>query len=518
MITEREYCSFTDISHRKKYAQFFTPETIAAFMVSWVMEGIDKWGEILEPAIGLGIFSRFILEKNPGISITGYDIDNHIAKIAEDNFSDNKSVNLNVQDYLITDWEKRYDGIICNPPYMKFHDYDNNTVIPIVNEHLNINLTGFTNIYTLFLLKAISQLNKGGRCAFITPSEFLNADYGVEVKRHILTSGMNIHFVIIDFEENIFEGAMTTACITLIENTPSNNNIKFSVIKNISELPEALTHYSKIAISDLNPEEKWKKYYQAGKSKKYRNLTDFSNYAKVSRGIATGCNEYFVFNMSKASALDIPQEALMKCICHCPDIKKSIFSEEDFQKLSQKDKAVYLFKGQGNESMPEVRDYLRLGEANGVPDKYLCSKRHPWYAIERRVPAPIWVAVFSRKKLKFVRNEAYVSNLTTFHCLYLTNMFIDIDVFFAYLLTDIAHQVLLENARQYGNGLTKFEPNDINKAKIADFSILTDAQLSAIKDLYAQYRAHEDVAIIDKINDIFVEVYCNPDLQDGKKE
>ncbi|MDE6399867.1 MAG: hypothetical protein K2L68_03290, partial [Muribaculaceae bacterium] len=117
--------------------------------------------------------------------------------------------------------------------------------------------------------------------------------------------------------------------------------------------------------------------------------------------------------------------------------------------------------------------------------------------------------VFSRKKIKFVRNEANVSNLTTFHCMYVTNMFIDIDVFFAYLLTDIAHQVLLDNSRQYGNGLTKFEPNDINNAKIVDFDILSDKQISDIKYLYSEYKKNEDPAFIKEINRIFVSVFCD---------
>jgi len=509
MITENEYCSITDISHRKKFAQFFTPYDIADFMAEWVIGESKQTKKILEPAFGLGIFSRAMLKKNTNLSITGFDIDNHIYNIALSNFSGNNAVNLNLQDYLTSSLEVRYDGIICNPPYMKFHDYDNNRIIPYINEKLELKLTRFTNIYPLFLLKAISQLNKGGRCAFITPSEFLNSDYGIEVKRYLINADMRIHFIIIDFEENIFDGAMTTACITLIENAPSRQTIRFSSIKHLSELKDSLFNFKEVANADLSPEEKWKKHYQDNNSSRYKHLTDFSNYAKVSRGIATGSNKYFTVSLSKANELNIPQEALLRCVCHCSDISKTIFSEEDFAHLSQNDKTVYLFNGQGKEMIPQVQEYIRIGEKNGINSKHLCSKRHPWYALEKRSPAPIWVSVFSRRKIKFVRNEANVSNLTTFHCIYVTNMFIDIDVFFAYLLTDFAHQVLLDNSRQYANGLTKFEPNDINKAKIVDFDILSEKQISEIKYLYTEYRKDENPAIISEINNIFVSVFCN---------
>ena len=30
---------------------------------------------------------------------------------------------------MYNDWQNKYDGIICNPPYFKFHDYDNKNII-----------------------------------------------------------------------------------------------------------------------------------------------------------------------------------------------------------------------------------------------------------------------------------------------------------------------------------------------------------------------------------------------------
>lgn len=38
--------------------------------------------------------------------------------------------------------------------------------------------------------------------------------------------------------------------------------------------------------------------------------------------------------------------------------------------------------------------------------------------------------------------------------------------FFANLLTPIGHEHLCINKRDYGNGLNKFEPNDLNNALI----------------------------------------------------
>lgn len=509
MIDESEYIRITDLEHRKKYAQFFTPEAISDFMAEWVYaDGQGK--HVLEPAYGLGIFSRSLMKLDQQINVMAYETDQHILDISRSNLATQKikTVTLNNHDYLTASWTDKYDGIICNPPYQKFHDYDNNRLVPVVNEKLNSHLSKFTNLYTLFLMKSLSQLKEGGRCAYIIPSEFLNADYGVEVKRYLLSLDRRLHFIIISFEENVFEGAITTACIVLCENLPSNGIVRFSQIDKISDLRRTLDHYQARPCEELRPEVKWKNYYGACNSLKYKYLIDFSTYAKVSRGIATGANNYYTFSKDKAKKYAIPQEALLRCVCHCTDIDKTIFTEEDFKRLEDDNRALYLFNGVGNESCPSVTEYINLGEKEGVQDRYLCHSRSPWYAIEKRVPAPIWVSVFNRDRLKFVRNEAMISNLTTFHCLYLNSMFVDADVLFAYLLTNMAYQIFLDNSRQYGNGLVKFEPNDLNKAKVVDLGMLSEKETSDIKRLYNKYKIDEDRKYIDLIEDILMKVYA----------
>ena len=39
MITEQDYTKKTSLAHRKKFAQFFTPEQIATFMTNWLLNG-----------------------------------------------------------------------------------------------------------------------------------------------------------------------------------------------------------------------------------------------------------------------------------------------------------------------------------------------------------------------------------------------------------------------------------------------------------------------------------------------
>lgn len=481
MTLEQKYIASTPLDHRKKYAQFFTPEKIAEFMCHWVLQGKQKT-RVLEPAYGLGIFSR-VLTQNTTLPVDAYEIDGLIFASALPTRPN--GVNLRNEDYFTCDWNSKYDAIVCNPPYLKFHDYDNATYIPDVNSHLGTKLNGFTNLYTLFLLKSIAQLQEGGRLAYIIPSEFLNSDYGVEVKRALIQSNTLQHIIVVDFTECAFDDALTTACILLCERTTNSEKVRFSLVNNIEMLNTCLGEYVEYDTSKLDANIKWKSYYEEGNSSKYNHLVPFSKFAKISRGIATGANEYFTFKPSKADEYDIPEKCLMPCICKAVDAPQTFFTHNDFSKLSNGDKAVYLFNGSVADTNTSVLRYIRLGEDSGINKRYLTASRSPWYAIENRPPAPIWVSVFNRSGLRFIRNEANIYNLTTFHCVYPKTDEVDVDVLFAYLITEVAKEIFLDNSRQYGNGLVKFEPNDLNKGMVADLTLLNTEECTFVKDVYA---------------------------------
>ncbi len=522
MLVEQEYIRKTTARHRKKFAQFFTPEPIARIMSDWILHGND-FTTMLEPAFGLGIFSRIILQHKPGIQITGFDVDETIYNVARNNFINNSNVKLYLEDYLHNDWDNKYDRIICNPPYFKFHDYDNKKALGEISKRLNFPLSGFTNIYTLFLLKSIYQLKENGRIAYIIPSEFLNSDYGKKIKEYLIKSNLLRYIIIFDFKENVFDNAQTTSSILLLAKDNFRESIHFSVVSNVRELSnirEIINKYPgssgqfSILNKQIDPNIKWRKYYQKQQSKKYKNLIPFNQVAKVVRGIATGSNEYFIFNIEKAKQYNIKEKNLLPCITKSRDVNTPVFTKSGFIALKEQNAKVFLFDGTKNQDENTLK-YIKLGEEQGIHKKYLTSKRKPWYSLENRPPSPIWVGVFNRTGLKFIRNEAGISNLTTFHCIYpVNNLFnkIDIDLLFAYLLTDVARQLFNDNRREYGDGLKKFEPNDLNNALMPDLSLLDKKNQEYILELYNKYRNSvlmhkQDNSIIDEINEILIRKY-----------
>jgi adenine-specific DNA-methyltransferase len=87
-----------------------------------------------------------------------------------------------------------------------------------------------------------------------------------------------------------------------------------------------------------------------------------------------------------------------------------------------------------------------------------------------------------------------------------------IELLMAYLITDLAKQIFKDYRREYGQGLEKFEPNDLNGAKIIDLFNLPGRLESEILELYGCYREsvimdRPEPIILKQIESCF-RVYC----------
>ncbi|HVW98648.1 MAG TPA: Eco57I restriction-modification methylase domain-containing protein [Mucilaginibacter sp.] len=511
LFCERLYALKTDIGHRKKYAQFFTPVKIAYFLSNYILKANRDVNRILEPAFGLGVFSRVLRNQFAYKGeISGFELDDLIISFGKDIVNE-YDVCLNNADYLNV-WNLSFDCVICNPPYLKFHDYDNLPYIGKINQVLKTKLNGYTNIYALFILKSLSELSHNGRAGYIVPSEFFNADYGVAVKQKLLESKMLKYVVNFHFDNNAFTDVLTTATLLLFENSSNDDIVTFFNISGDNELKnldkiindesQNLHHVESFSYhyAHLDPRIKWRNYYQATRKYSSNKLVNFKNYCKAMRGIATGANDYFSFSRSKAARYNIKNENLLNCVCKSSDINKIFFTKNDFDDLVTSDKKVFLVDLRIQQDK-DVENYIRLGKELAVHEKFLTKKRKPWYSIENRKPADIWVGVFNRGRLKFIKNDSKALNLTTFHGIYIHNIYDDIrEIIFAYFLTDLSKEVFLANRREYGNGLSKYEPNDFNNSDIFDFKTLTESQIKDLNEIIKDIKDNEDNTVLVNIN------------------
>jgi type I restriction-modification system DNA methylase subunit len=110
-----------------------------------------------------------------------------------------------------------FDIIIGNPPYIRIHnlvDYYPDEV-KFIQRYYSTASFGKVDIFVVFVEKGFQLLNETGILSFILPNKFMQADYGVGLRR--LISDKRALTSLVDFgNSQVFEGATTYTCLLFL--------------------------------------------------------------------------------------------------------------------------------------------------------------------------------------------------------------------------------------------------------------------------------------------------------------
>ena len=485
MKLEEIYSAQAGKHHLKTFGQFFTPDLIAEFMCRWAGKNARN---MLDPAVGNGVFLRKMAKIYPRCKLTGYELDSGIL----DFFGNISGAEIFQGDYLTMDWQTKYDAIVGNPPYNRFQAVDNRqNILQRIYQETGCRYNSNSNLYLLFLAKSIFQLADKGRLAYLIPSEFLNSAYGAQLKEKLLRE--RLLRCVINFSDNkeVFPAANTTCCILLLDRAPKKEIIFFN-LASVEELAhmdvdsELEAHCTRMKYGVIKAEQKWRPYLYQEESSYYQNLVPIEKYCRIERGIATGANNFFCLSSQQADNLHIDKKYLKPCLCHSRDVKELIWRKRDWQALADNQGKAYLLDIQ-DEPAGGVKAYIQQGQELGLPKRYLLSKRNPWYSMEQKSPAPILISSAYRDDYKVLRNLAETANLTGFHRIFVRESYEHFtDIIFCYLLTETARELINRNRKEMGRGLAKLQPSDLLEAEMLNIEILDAGDLSNILVMYGK--------------------------------
>lgn len=502
---------------RNKLGQFATPSFLAGEILNFAktLFPLKEKIKFLDPAFGTGAFFAALLRTFPNsqiLSATGFEIDPAYGDEAKKLWSHAPLI-LRIADFTKLSFpnadSEKANLIVCNPPYVRHHHLPSAEKLRLqffVKQATGKRLSGLTGLYCYFLLLADAWLANGGFAGWLIPSEFMDVNYGDQVKNYLLHDVTLLRIHRFDPKDVQFQDAMVSSAVIWFkkEKPAPNYSIEFTYGGTLLQ-PNTSRHIS----SDiLERNAKWTSLHpnriQSGEDKTAsfeESELKLSDLFIIKRGIATGANKFFILDSELILKYDLPSE-FFSPILPSPRCLRGDEIESDAQGLPMIDKKLFLLNCKLKETTveekyPSLWKYLQIGIKEGIHERYLCQHRSPWYLQETRPAAPILCTYMGRsfskssKPFRFILNHSGATAPNVFLMLYpqrrlsvILNHQPELLRTIWSALNRISKETLFGEGRVYGGGLHKLEPNELANVRINEIaSILPDLRKAPIRQV-----------------------------------
>lgn len=363
--------------------------------------------------------------------------------------------------------DSRYDVAVGNPPFVRFQFVtpDDVAASAVLARHLGLSFAGVSNLWLPVFLAALSALKDGGVFAFVVPAEFFTGISAGVARRWLTDHTRELRvdlFPVGSFpgvmqEVVVVSGAIRRAPRTrllLEEHSPAGASRRWS--HDLSRSATTWTGYL------LKPE-------QLALLTEVRSLADLAplgSFARFEVATVTGANEFFTVDERTLDAYGLHQWALplLPRVRHAPGLR---FTDADYKALGEAGARAYLLDFSADRPRPSSdrpQRYLRGGEELGLPARYKCRIRSPWY----RVPVmPAGSMMLSKRSHRYPRVILNEVNAYTTDTIYRGRMVPACSIDATDLVASFHNSLTLLTAeiegRSFGGGVLELVPSEVSR-------------------------------------------------------
>ncbi|MFV0571952.1 MAG: Eco57I restriction-modification methylase domain-containing protein [Xanthomarina gelatinilytica] len=452
---------------------FYTPETIAAFILKWGINGSSDY-EILEPSCGDGVFLEQLKEnKHKFKSVTAIEFDEVEAEKAEKIKLNNKTV-INTDFHLYcNETTKKFDLVVGNPPYIRyqyFQEEQQNEAIKVFNR-AKLKYSKLTNAWVSFVVGSSLLLKEKGKIGFVIPAELLQVSYAQQLREFLALFYNKIN--IISFEKLVFPDIQQEVVLLLCERNGSNSHlIEHLELRDASDLSTLNVNRLKSPTKKIDfKSNKWTYYFLEQEEIDFleniatkRKIPTIGDYANVEVGITTGANNYFTVPYSTVVFYRL-QEFAKPMVGRSVQVNSVVFTEDDWLKNQQSGAKANLLVFPSRENLnghTGVKDYLDYGESIGINKGYKTGIRDDWFVIPS---IKLSDALFIRRNNLYPRlilNEANAYTTDTMHRVFMKKD-TDKNAFIASFYNSLSLAFSEIVGRSYGGGVLELMPSEAGK-------------------------------------------------------
>ncbi len=350
---------------------------------------------------------------------------------------------------------------IGNPPYVRHHRIDatwKDWFVSTAAKH-GLRASKLAGLHIHFFVKNLELARPGDYGAYITAAEWLDVNYG-SVLRHALANGLGglaLHLLAPTAEP--FPDALTSAAITCWEAGHHGPSVAVRSVERTDRL-DGLRARRSVPWSTFRKAHRWSTIIKPC-DRKRSGAIELGEICRVHRGQVTGANGVWIAGKYEG---DLPPRVLFPAVtrarelfsagpvlAHTDDLRRVVDLPRDLDSLTSSDRDL-------------IDEFLWWAEEQGAHQSYTARHRKPWWRVGLRAPAPILCTYMARRPPAFVRNACDARHINVAHGLYPWRELSEAQL--AALTEWLNRHVDTDQGRTYAEGLTKFEPKEVERLPI----------------------------------------------------
>jgi SAM-dependent methyltransferase len=451
---------------RRTVGAFYTPPEIVKAMVDWVLSHDPQ--RVVDAGCGSGRFAAEVARRSPATAILAVDID-PVATIltrAALSILGTRKATVIQGDYAT--WSlPPADGrtaFIGNPPYVRHHDLSVQAKTWAIDAGrlLGQKVSGLSGLHAHFYLATLLKSQPGDIGCFVTSAEWLDVGYGSALRALFLNGlgGQALH--IFDPSAFAFADVQTTAVIACFACGTQVESIQVARVSSPEDL-RSLGSGHTVPRTVLADTLRWSSLLRPTESVAGRDETvPLRSLARVHRGLVTGANDYFILDRERAIDLGL----LPWCRPAITEGREILQAGGVLRNGPERKLLLDVPRDVDRLRFPALDAYLRHGEQEqggetAVTQRYIASRRKPWWYLGRQHAAPIVASYMARQAPAFALNPDGMALVNIGHGLFpiKTMSGARLESLCSYLNANRA--AFQGKGRTYQGGLEKFEPSEM---------------------------------------------------------
>jgi adenine-specific DNA-methyltransferase len=467
-----------EVTATKLRGGFYSPDSLVRVCLDRAQALLTGGGTIrvLEPSAGDGAFVAG-LAKHPlaerigwatAVEILGSEASKCDAQLLSAPF-DGETVERSFLAWANAPHEL-YDLAVGNPPFVRFQFVDSIERVHAdqIAKGAGLHFKGVSNLWLPILVAALTSLRPGGVFAFIIPAECFTGISGHEVREWLLDNVIRLKVDL--FAPGSFPGVLQEV-VVLSGKTVEEGLLPTRDLHMHEHGPQVIREWRHQSVANHRT---WTRFLlspaQVQSLEAANNLGSVTPLGEVARfevATVTGANSFFCVDAETLDRYSLRDWArpLLPRTRHA---KGLAYTDTDAANASAEGLPTYILDFAPNSPDPLRRrgasEYIGLGVADELPDRYKCRIREPWYKVPIVAPGMMMMAKRSHLFPRVIVNDA---NVLTTDTIYRGRLLPEVTMSARDVAASFHNSLTLLTAeiegRSFGGGVLELVPSEISR-------------------------------------------------------